>query len=73
MNLYLVVMNSDDGESLDQFVSAESPEQAVQLWRRWWDDDNSVPRVFQVPALVEKPHVHTWSSEAKEVSWNLSQ
>ena len=57
MNLYFVSARSNDGESLDWFVNAGTPEKALELWfefqeRNFECDREDIPSpnaVFAVP------------------------
>lgn len=77
MNLYLIVAEDDNGESLDWFVWAHSAAQARQLWAQdrcdtgWDGEDADQPEdflehirwVFEVPTTRPvMPRVLAWNS-----------
>jgi hypothetical protein len=55
-----------DGEDFDLFVTAESPEKAVDLWLGYYgfetDDENDeeIVRLRPVPAPAFSPVAHKW-------------
>lgn len=64
MNLYFVASTDLNGESTDLFVTASTPEGAVELWRKYyegWDLDEKDVRVFPVPAMKKFQTAHDWA------------
>jgi hypothetical protein len=70
MQVYLIHAHDDEGENLDWFVSAETVEQAVALWREhlandWMDPEDAAgkePETIAVaPQPAEQPTVHAWN------------
>jgi hypothetical protein len=68
LKVYLVCV-ADEGESHDWFVSAETPEQAILLWREhlldggWCDDEEAAEHTASValtPPPATTPMVHRW-------------
>lgn len=37
LSLYLLSLNNEDDEDLDQFITADSPEAAVSMFRAQWE------------------------------------
>lgn len=77
LKLYFVCCDSDAGANMDWFVIAESPKQAVDIWRR----DNGVdpgcdfnPIVFLVQSFVSAKAAYagarllSWHQDIKEVT-----
>ena len=77
LKLYFVSCDNNDGENMDWFAIAESPEQAVKIWRR----DNSIepgcnfhPAVFIVQDFVSAAASYggarllEWRGDIKEVT-----
>jgi len=76
MNLYLVRVDNEDGENLDQHVIARSPSAAVELWKQnadledeWSTLDGFLvhlvmplgPRIPDHPLGPRTPQVLSWS------------
>jgi len=74
-SLYLI--SWDQGENRDAIVEAESPAQAVELWRSWvasifdLEADGSDPLepdyVFPLPDLTGKPRVFNWHTDLPSI------
>ena len=70
LKVYLIHATNDDGESLDWFVSAVDPDQAILLWRGFlvageWCDDEEAERyrpttIALAPEPATTPMVHPW-------------
>jgi len=66
MKQFLIAHTDDDGNNLDLFVTAATPEDAVPLWIAYYDlilseDSDRTVRVFEVPARVDFPVAHAWN------------
>lgn len=64
MKLFLVVWADDNGENHDFFVTAATPQEAIETWKTepFNEDyaDEAAPRVFAVPPVSNAPLVHEW-------------
>lgn len=67
MNLYLVTYTSFDGDNYDSFISALTPEQAVEIWRTVSQLDEGPEYVFRVPQVATHARRHMWH-EDKDVA-----
>lgn len=62
-----------DGENLDLFAVAATPEDAVRMWQDHYGDSEIAPdKVFQVPPYSEYfdkglPRPLAWGTDVKEV------
>lgn len=61
MNRYYI-KHDDDGNNFDCLVDAESEEQAVVLWRRYYDNFYSVEpdTIWLLPPMSQKPRAIKW-------------
>jgi hypothetical protein len=60
------------GDNADLFVIAETRDQAIDVWRKHYELEGTLPdRVFEVPAALKcfeaTPRVVQWHSEVKEL------
>lgn len=66
LNLYLIVADNTDGDNLDSFVSASSPEEAFEHWRHSRESEHNSPigkvAIFSVPRVATTPQVHGWTT-----------
>lgn len=62
--LYLVYSDDENGDDASLVVEAQSPADAVRLWRGEWDltTDKAPAAVFEMPALTGRSAVRPWAS-----------
>jgi len=53
-NLYFITGYDANGDSADQFVRAENPEVAFDMWRKFWETMNAVD-TFEATLSPEEP------------------
>lgn len=75
MNLYLVRVDNEDGENLDQHVIASSPSQAVELWKQQsadLEDEWSTLDGFRVHLVLaaDGPHHSMRADTAQVLPWS---
>lgn len=67
---YAIYARSDDGESLDLVVEAESYQEAEFIWREWvtttvgWEVPEDDFAIYSLPALTGHPHFIEWDVNA---------
>jgi hypothetical protein len=66
--MYLICFVNDDGENMDLFVQASTPEEARMLWVQYYDlppaEDEQLDergKIFEVPTVA--------GGEPKAISW----
>lgn len=69
MKLYFVAADNADGESLDMFVAAETPEEAIKLWAGEWEITSIEDDLFADLRIQEVPSPSTLEKGC--VEWNL--
>ncbi len=68
-SLFFVALRDGELESYDLLVEALSLDEAIALWRGYFElDDAARPEsVFTVPALTGASHAMFWHNEVREV------
>lgn len=61
---YLVIASDENGENLDLVVTAETAQQAIDLWHDYWDmEADGELRVKPLPAIAAQPMAHEWQDD----------
>ena len=70
--IYFVACNDQNGESLDWFVEAENPQDAIEIWKSIdtvaeGGVTGETVKVFEVPSRTGQSRAAQWFSDAKLV------
>ena len=71
MNLYFVSYLYCEEFNKDLFVSAHTPQQAIDLWKDYYEVENYVERdmaIFLIPSVGSKPTTHAWHKDVRKVT-----